>query len=639
MCGYAGMVLGASARALLSTELLRSMGESIHRRGPDAQGLWLDETLGIGLVHQRLAIQDLSPLGAQPMHSVSGRYTIAFNGEIYNFIHLKKCLGELGFQFKGGSDTEVILAAFEAWGVDAALAQFVGMFSIALVDHQQQLLWLIRDRMGEKPLYYYQHGGNLLFASELKPLMLCPVFIKEIEPDAVGLLLKHNYIPAPWTIFKNTFKLEPAHYLRFNLADMSAASQKVHYWQPDLAWDHRLTTASLHEQLTPLLQQVIADQMISDAPLGAFLSGGIDSSTIVALMQEQSTRAVKTFSVGFNVPGFNEAEHAKAVARHLGTEHHEFYVEPADALEIIPRLPEIYDEPFADSSQIPTYIVSQMTRQQVTVALSGDGGDELFAGYSRYASYAQGFAQRKQGALNRLLATMPPSLSVQLTRLLKINQRNLPAELILEKVQRYRAAFNAPDARAYYQDQVGYWLHPDAQLIAPNPLSYALDTMPLREDATATFQWCDINSYLPDDILVKVDRAAMANSLETRVPLLDHRLVELSLRVPSALNVAQGVTKQPLRKILYERVPRELVDRPKQGFAVPVAHWLKHELRDWAEDLLSEQALLASGIFHPELIRKKWHAHLTTEHDYSFHLWSVLMFQSWYQRYMAGSEK
>lgn len=633
MCGYAGMALSEKSRETLSVPLLQHMGNSIHARGPDDQGVWISAELGVGLVHQRLAIQDLSPLGAQPMQSASGRYTMAFNGEIYNFKRLKARLGNV--HFKGGSDTEVMLAAFEAWGVDDALTNFVGMFSIALIDHHEQRLWLIRDRMGEKPLYYYQGNGNLLFASELKPLMACPLFNKTIEPGAVALLMKHNYIPAPWSIFKNTYKLEPAHYLCFNLRDLHQPPLKKRYWNPDLNWDISLNEASLHEQLTPLLQDIIADQMISDAPLGAFLSGGIDSSTIVSLMQKQSRNPIKTFSVGFNVPGFNEAEHAKAVARHLGTDHHEFYVEPTDALDIIARLPEIYDEPFADSSQIPTYIVSRMTREHVTVALSGDGGDELFAGYSRYAAYARNFAQRKDGLSNRLMNLLPASVSAHMTKLVKANQRGLPFDLVLEKVQRYKAAYHAKDARDFYQHQVGYWLNPEQQLLGASRLPYALDAMPLRADATATFQWCDINSYLPDDILVKVDRAAMANSLETRVPLLDHRLVELSLKIPTGVNVKAGVTKQPLRKILYENVPSELVDRPKQGFAVPVGYWLKHELRDWAEDLLSEKSLAESGVFNGPLIRQKWFAHLTTEHDYSFHLWSVLMFQSWYRAYMC----
>lgn len=633
MCGFAGFALGNNTEQKIDKELLREMGRKIHLRGPDAQGVWGDDGLAVGLVHQRLAIQDLSPLGAQPMASNSGRFTIAFNGEIYNFKKLKTELIAKNYSFKGGSDTEVILAAFEEWGVEAALVKFVGMFAIALVDHQDKKLWLIRDRMGEKPLYYAQREGKLMFASELKALMICPYFKKEIEPGAVALLMRHNYIPAPWSIFKHTYKLEPATFLCFDLMDLSRAPQKKCYWQPDLSWDKTLTSESVHEQLLPLLKDVIADQMISDAPLGAFLSGGIDSSTIVALMQQQASNPVKTFSVGFNVAGFNEAEHAKAVAKHLGTEHTEYYVEPQDALAIIPLLPEIYDEPFADSSQIPTYMVSRMTRQKVTVALSGDGGDELFAGYSRYATYARAFDKRRQGVNHKMMKWLSPSSAVGLTKLLKANQRSLSNDLVAEKVLRYKAAYDADSASQFYQNQISYWLKPEQYVKNAKPLSYALDHSVVREDATSTFQWCDINSYLPDDILVKVDRAAMANSLETRVPLLDHRLVELSLKVPTSVNVNHGATKQPLRKILYQHVPRELVDRPKQGFAVPKAHWLRNELREWAEDLLSEAALNDSGVFNTDLIRQKWQAHLFTEHDYSFHLWSVLMFQSWYRKY------
>lgn len=634
MCGYAGLVIGEDANGLLSNELLAAMGNAIKNRGPDDQGIWMDKALGIGLVHQRLAIQDLSPLGAQPMASVSGRFTICFNGEIYNFKRLRAQLVDLGYAFRGGSDTEVMLAAFEAWGIEESLVRFNGMFSIALVDHHEQQLWLIRDRMGEKPLYYCHRGQSLVFASELKSLMAYPQFKRDIEPGAIALLLRHNYIPAPWSIFKDTFKLEPAHYLRFDLACLSNQPLKKKYWNPDLAWNKVLTPASIHEQLEPLLKDVIADQMISDAPLGAFLSGGIDSSTIVALMQSQAKQPVKTFSVGFNVPGFNEAEHAKIISRHLGTEHTEYYVDASDALNIIPQLASIYDEPFADSSQIPTYIVSKMTRRDVTVALSGDGGDELFAGYSRYANFARAFANPEQG-VQRAMNLLPTGLALRLTKLLKANQRCLPDELVLEKVLRYKAAASATNAREFYRNQVGYWMNPQLSVRAAHLLPYSLDQVVLREDATATFQWCDINSYLPDDILVKVDRAAMANSLETRVPLLDHRIVEFALTIPTSLNLVDEITKQPLRNILYQYVPRELVDRPKQGFAVPKAQWLRNELRDWAEDLLSEAELAQHGLFDVSRVRAKWHAHLNTEHDYSFHLWSVLMFQCWYREYIV----
>jgi len=633
MCGYAGLVVGQQSKDDIDHSMLRAMGCSIELRGPDAQGIWSDKALGVGLVHQRLAIQDLSPLGAQPMNSPSNRYTIAFNGEVYNFKKLRTRLTGQGYTFKGGSDTEVILAAFEAWGIESALKEFTGMFSIALVDHEEKSLWLIRDRMGEKPLYYYHNEGKIIFASELKALMVCPYFKKDIEPGAVALLMRHNYIPAPWSIFKKTFKLEPAHYLKFDLSNIFSAPMKKCYWSPDLSWDLSLTSERVHEQLLPLLNDVIADQMISDAPLGAFLSGGIDSSAIVALMQQQSTNPIKTFSVGFNVEGFNEAIHAKAVANHLGAEHTEYYVEPQDALDVIPKLADIYDEPFADSSEIPTFIVSRMTKQKVTVALSGDGGDELFAGYSRYATYARAFDARQKGMNTKLMNNLPPHLAAVLTKVIKKNQRSLTDDLVIEKVMRYNNAYKSKNASEFYQNQISYWLNPETHVKGAERLDYFLDTEVSRADSTSTFQWCDINSYLPDDILVKVDRAAMANSLETRVPLLDHRLVEFSLKIPTPLNVVNGVTKQPLRKILYQHVPRQLVDRPKQGFAVPKAHWLRNELREWADDLLSERELQKSGVFNTNLIRQKWNAHLFTEHDYSFHLWSVLMFQAWYRKY------
>lgn len=633
MCGYAGYVAGPKKAAVDET-VLTAMGHAIRARGPDDQGTWLYPAVNLGFVHQRLAIQDLSPLGAQPMASASERYAIAFNGEIYNFLHLRNELKQLGYSFKGGSDTEVMLAAFEAWGVEQTLPKLVGMFSFALIDTTEHQLWLVRDRLGEKPLYYYHHDDSLIFGSELKALMACPDFQKAINPDAVALLLKHNYIPAPHCIFLNTFKLEPAHWLRFDLNNVQQSPIKQCYWKPDLDWDSQLTQESLHQTLESLLDQVIADQMISDAPLGAFLSGGVDSSTIVALMQKQSRQPVRTFSVGFNVPGYNEAEHAKAVAQHLGTSHTEFYVEAKDALAVIPKLPEIYDEPFADSSQIPTFIVSQLARQHVTVALSGDGGDELFAGYSRYPQYDQTFNHRRTGLAKQLLSRLPSPAMAFMTKYAKANQRPLPLALIEEKVMRYKKAFNSDNARDFYREQVSFWQDPCAVVKGAKPIPYSLDRVQIRQDNISTFQWCDINSYLPDDILTKVDRAAMANSLETRVPLLDHRVVELSLRVPTTLNMRDGLAKTPLRKILYQYVPKHLIEREKQGFAIPKAEWLRNELREWADGLLSEEALAKSNCFYPSLIRQKWSAHLNTEHDYSFHLWPILMFQSWYEEYV-----
>jgi len=488
--------------------------------------------------------------------------------------------------------------------------------------------------MGEKPLYYYHSAGKLVFGSELKALMACPFFERKVNPHALALLLKHNYIPGPVSIFQDTLKLPPAHYALFDLSDMSRTPQLHSYWQPSVDWDLSMTGDSLHEQLEPLLREVIGDQMISDAPLGAFLSGGIDSSTIVALMQSQAQRPVKTFSVGFDIPGFNEAEHAKAVASHLGTEHTEYYVQPEDALSIIPDLPRLYDEPFADSSQIPTFIVSRMTRQAVTVALSGDGGDELFAGYERYTQYQRAYRNRRSGVARKLLSQLPAQLSARLAGAVP-SQRGLAHSLLLEKVRRYQSAYNSGTPLDYYRGQVSYWLNPSVLLPGIEEARYALHDLSNRADEISTYQWADINTYLPDDILVKVDRAAMANSLETRVPLLDHRLVELALRVPTELNFHEGLAKWPLRRILYQHVPRAMMERPKQGFAIPKAQWLRHELKDWAESLLSNEALSETGYFNQRLVRDAWEAHKNSKHDYSFHLWSVLMFQAWHREYLS----
>jgi len=635
MCGLAGYAQYTSEPENLRRETLSAMAATLSHRGPDDQGLWLHPRFNLGLVHRRLSIQDLSPLGSQPMTSSSGRYVLAFNGEIYNFKRLKPELVSQELAFNGGSDTEVILAAFETWGVEKSLERFNGMFAMALVDREADRLWLIRDRLGEKPLYCYHRGGKVIFGSELKALMACPLFKREINPGALALLVKHNYIPGPASIFQDTFKVSPGHYARFDLSDLNRAPLLKAYWKPTLDWDLSLTSDKLHEQLGPLLKEVISDQMISDAPLGAFLSGGVDSSTIVALMQTQADRPVKTFSVGFNISGFNEAEHAKAVATHLGTDHTEYYVQSEDALAIIPDLPRLYDEPFADSSQIPTYIVSRMTRQAVTVALSGDGGDELFAGYERYTQHKSAYQRRRSGVVRKLLSQLPVPLSARLAGLSMPSQRGLPETLLREKVRRYQAAYASRNPLEFYQGQVSYWLNPEVMVPGAREAEYTITNLDNRDDEISSYQWADLNSYLPDDILVKVDRAAMANSLETRVPLLDHRLVELALKVPTELNFNQGLAKWPLRRILYDHVPRELVERPKQGFAIPKAHWLRHELKDWAESLLSEEALALNGFFNQSLVRDAWLAHQKSGRDYSFHLWSILMFQAWYREYLS----
>lgn len=639
MCGFAGFA-GTSLPRDFNNVLLR-MGDAIVHRGPDGQGTWHHEALGVGLVHQRLAIQDLSPEGAQPMVSASGRYVIAFNGEIYNFRQLREELVQLGSSFRGHSDTEVMLEAIEQWGLEASLSRFYGMFAFALVDLKAGKLFLARDRMGEKPLYYGWQGNTLMFGSELKALRVHPQWQGGVDNQALGLLLRHNVIPAPLTIHKNIFKLPPASVLAVNLS--SAAGQQrplpQRYWQLEGCFQpsEQKSFQASSSELEHLLGNVIEDQMVSDVPLGAFLSGGIDSSTVVALMQTRANRPVKTFSIGFDEPGFNEAIHAAEVARHLKTEHTELYVKPEDALNLVPRLPSLYDEPFADSSQLPTFLVSQMTRKHVTVALSGDGGDELFCGYSRYPAVLKRWQQRYAvGALGRrAMAALPESMASRALQALVPSQRNRSRLAIAHRLKAERAMARAGDLSAFYRESVSFWNEPECLLnheAEPvyglnSPLPYEIEPEDLK-----TLMWRDLNWYLPDDILVKVDRAAMACSLETRVPMLDPRIVEFALSLPLEYNLSGGVGKQLLRSVLYRHVPKAMVNRPKQGFAVPVGDWLRGPLRPWAESLLQPVTMRQQGYLNERVVMAYWHEHLTGREDFSAELWGILMFLAWMEQ-------
>lgn len=642
MCGIAGFWAprGCISEAVAT---LTSMGIAIAHRGPDAQDLIWDEKAHLGLVHRRLAIQDLSPAGAQPMKSSSGRFVIVFNGEIYNFRALAAELECAGHHFHGHSDTEVMLAAFEQWGVEKSLKCFAGMFAFALWDRYDARLWLVRDRMGEKPLYYGWHHGTLLFASELKAMRAFAGFSPEINHDALTLLLRHNYIPAPHSIYRSIYKLLPAHFLCFNLLNKESNPRPHAYWsladtfQTTEKWD--LNTAE--EELDSRLGEVIKEQMIADVPLGAFLSGGIDSSTVVALMQRHASRAVRTFSIGFDVPGFNEAVHAAAVARHLGTEHTELYVTPSDTLDVIPRLHELYDEPFADSSQIPTYLVCRMAREHVTVALSGDGGDELFAGYDHYPKTLTAWHQQHaspgwKARLARTLVGLPPYIAVPLARTFVPGQHRLSLAGLREKLSLENEARTAPDLQTFYARRSGYWIHPErlvpGTVVPPYALTQKYPASVAELSGLKQLQWLDLNCYLPDDILTKVDRAAMAVSLETRIPLLDHRIVSFALSLPDSLIRDGNTGKTVLRRVLHRYVPKELVDRPKQGFAIPVAQWLRKDLRDWAEALLGESRMRQEGFWEVRPIRQAWADHLEGREDYSFKLWGVLMFQAWLDR-------
>lgn len=632
MCGICGL-WSYDKQHPVAESLLRRMNDEMAHRGPDDSGYWCDPAAGIGFGHRRLSIIDLSAAGHQPMFSADDRFVITFNGEIYNFPALRRDLAARGFAFRGTSDTEVMLAAFSAWGVAATLKRLVGMYAFAVWDRTEQVLYLARDRMGEKPLYYGWAGRNFLFGSSLRALQQHPAWQEEPDRGALALLLRHNFIPAPWTIFRSMRKLPPGTMLCLPAAQIKPGDYPapVPYWSARQAAETGSAApftgsdAEAVAELDGLLREVITGQMISDVPLGAFLSGGVDSSTIVALMQAQSTRPVRTFTIGFHEQRYNEAEFAKAVAQHLGTDHTELYVTPDEAMAVIPRLPEIYDEPFADSSQIPTFLVSQLARQHVTVSLSGDGGDELFCGYNRYVGATN--------AWNRIgwLPAPVRQASAPLLKLLSSFSGNGIGTKLGEMAK--NMAVSHPELM--YHRLVSHWENTAALVSGVSELPTALtDQQQWAQlpDFTRSMMYLDMVTYLPDDILVKVDRASMGVSLESRVPLLDHRVVELAWRMPQTMKVRNGQRKWLLRQVLYKYVPKELIERPKTGFGVPVNEWLRGPLRDWAETLLSERGMQEAGLLNPQPIRQRWQEHLAGQHDWSYSLWTVLMFQAWLKR-------
>ena len=644
MCGLVGF-LGGVAGETGDKALLRRMADTLIYRGPDDGGYWSDSEPHISLGHRRLAIVDLSPAGHQPMVSACGRYVIAFNGEIYNHLGVRTELEELrqAPTWRGHSDTETLLAGIEAWGVEATLKKMIGMFAIAMWDRQTHTLTLARDRLGEKPLYYGWLGsGNervFLFGSELKALKVHPAFTAEIDRGALCLLLRHNYIPAPYSIYQGIAKLEPGCLLSVSLAQPEPRVWK--YWdvvdvaRAGVAQPFAGTADEAVDALEELAKDAVRQQMTADVPLGAFLSGGIDSSTVVALMQAQSSRPVKTFTIGFNEEGYNEAVQAKAVARHLGTEHTELYVSPQQAMEVIPRLPGLYCEPFADSSQIPTFLVSQLAKQHVTVSLSGDAGDELFCGYSRYQITEK---------LWRKLALVPvPLRALMATGIAALSPTAwdslagiIPGAgryaALGDKLHKGAGVLASATADELYLGIVSHQRNPAEWVIGgQEPPTYLTGLRPELGGLSAVERMMvlDAISYLPDDILVKVDRAGMGVSLESRVPFLDHRVVEFAWSLPLTYKLREGQTKWPLRQVLYRHVPRELIDRPKMGFGVPLHDWLRGPLRGWAEELLDEARLAREGYFHPEPIRKIWVEHLSGQRNWMAQLWNVLMFQAW----------
>jgi asparagine synthase (glutamine-hydrolysing) len=650
MCGLAGLFYSSNFSGS-TKHLVENMVDSIIHRGPDDTGVWMDGAAGIALAHRRLSILDLSPAGHQPMESESGRFVIVFNGEIYNhqelrlLIHQKK---EQPAVWRGHSDTETLLACIEAWGFESTLKVTVGMFAIALWDRETCSLFLARDRMGEKPLYYGWVKKTFIFGSELKALKTFPGFDNGIDRKALTLMMRHNYIAAPYSIYKDIKKLSSGTYLKIQKSNLDGRNidKPISYWSLNDVVEtgtnqlFRGTDAEAVTFLDQVLQRAVGRQMLADVPLGAFLSGGIDSSTIVALMQAQSTHPVKTFSIGFHVKGYNEAQHAKKVAQYLGTDHTELYISPEEAMKVIPHLPTIYDEPFSDASQIPTLLVAKMARKYVTVSLSGDAGDELFGGYNRYFGTHRWWKMVNaiplfcRSAASASLLSIPTSSWDILGKLLTLLafDRYSP-EGLGNKIQKLAGVLTVKDCSSLYKHFVSHWSDPEELVIngTEPPTQITQPKMEL-ENIVEQMMLLDSLTYLPDDILCKVDRAAMVVSLETRVPFLDHQVVEFAWRLPLSMKVRNGQGKWLLRQVLYQYVPKKFFERPKMGFAVPIDQWLRGPLRDWAEALLDRSRLRQEGFFNPVLIQKKWVEHLSGKCNWQYHLWNVLMFQAWLEK-------
>jgi asparagine synthase (glutamine-hydrolysing) len=639
MCGIAGLI---DLRRQSSEESLcasaKAMADAIAHRGPDASGTWADPTHGIAFGHRRLSIVDLSEAGAQPMASHCGRMMISYNGEVYNAADLRTELEAAGRTFRGHSDTEVIVEACAEWGVARTLPRLNGMFALALWDCKEKTLTLVRDRMGIKPLYWAAFEGLVLFGSELRALRAHPGWTPKLNRDALASYLRHNCIPAPHTIYRGVQKLMPGRMVTFG---PDGKVREETYWSmEDIATAGMADRLDISDDeavaaLEELLSDAVSKRMIADVPLGSFLSGGIDSSTITALMQAHSNKPVKTFTIGFDEKGYDESVHAKAVAQHLGTDHTELFVSASQALDVIPKLPSMYDEPFADSSQIPTFLLSEMTRKHVTVALSGDGGDELFAGYTRYfqtLKYGGTIAAMPRPLRNlgaAAINALPPAMWDGMFAM--VPERHRPS-LPSDKMKKIAGVLGG-EGDSLYHHLISHWPEPN-QIVKganePRGLVWDERQLAIVPDQVERMQYLDSQTYLPDDILTKVDRASMAVSLEARVPLLDHRMVEFSWRLPGQFKIRDGKGKWLLRQLLYKHVPANLIERPKTGFGIPLDSWLRGPLRDWGEDLLDEGNLRDQGIFDPAPIRRKWQEHLSGKRNWHYHLWDILMFQAWH---------
>ncbi|MEZ9503031.1 asparagine synthase (glutamine-hydrolyzing) [Vibrio sp. 10N.286.51.B11] len=635
MCGFTGFISFNSQSNDFLYHTIKNMNAQLVHRGPDSDGFWCSEKDGLAFGHRRLAIQDLSPAGHQPMASNSGRYMMVFNGEVYNHLELREQFPDE--IWRGHSDTETILACIDAWGFEKTLKQLTGMFAIALWDVERSKLFLARDRLGEKPLFYTNQNGSLIFASELKALKRHPAFQPEIDRDVLCLYMRHNCIPAPYCIYKQTFKLMPGTFLTI---DSKLSIVESQYWSAEDVVNKGLenrfagTAQQAVDKLDEVLTMAVNRQVISDVPLGAFLSGGVDSTSIVALMQANTNKPVKTFTMGFDNKDYNEAEHAKVVAKHLGTEHTEMYVSPQDALDCIPNLHNVYDEPFADSSQIPTFLVSKLAKQHVTVALSGDGGDELFAGYNRHqlAHTMWPRVSTLPFAIRTLLSTGISSFSPQqLDGLNTLLPKAKKMRQLGDKLHKAAAVIEAQSSKDLYLGLVSQCKTPEELvLLGKEPKSVITkNTLPESLSVPEMMMALDMMTYMSDDILTKVDRAAMAVSLETRVPMLDHSVVEFAWSLPFDMKLRHGVTKWPLREVLYKYVPKELIERPKMGFALPLDTWLRTSLREWAEGLIAPVKLQREGYLNEPMVTKLWQEHLTEKYNHTAQLWCVLMFQQW----------
>ena len=651
MCGIVGIICGSSSLAIaeLST-VIRTMTDVMRHRGPESSGYWVACDKAVALGHRRLAIVDLSPAGHQPMASSSGRWKVVLNGEIYNYRDLANELSIEGVSFTGSSDTEVLVAAIENWGIRAALRKCNGMFALAAWDSEFRELVLARDRMGEKPLYYGLCGGDFVFSSELKALVQHPAWSGVIDKEALQLYLRYGYVPAPNSIYKGIAKLEPGTITTISgdeIAEGRFTGGVVHsYWSLDncVKVDPVSRKASeLIKGLDQQLHETISDQMLADVPLGAFLSGGVDSSVVTAIMQAESSLPINTFTIGFEEQEFNEAGFSKDVAKHLGTDHTELYIQSKEVMDVIGKLPHLYDEPFADSSQLPAHVLCTMAKQHVTVCLSGDGGDELFCGYNRYVhaekvwnaiKYLPCFARSLlAGVLNAMSPVFFDRIIVILTKVLP-SLGSVKTGNSMIKIQKLANVLAAENFEGLYQLLVSYCIDPDAILLGPAEQVY-VDPAGLASEWASKLDYMmyrDQLTYLRDDNLVKMDRAAMGVSLEIRLPLLDHRVVEYAWQVPLEFKLRENKSKWLLRQVLYQYVPVKLIERPKMGFSVPMAQWLRGPLRDWGEELLAPTRIILDGLFDATVVARFWREHLDGRRDHSMTLWALLVFQDWYQQ-------